>query len=858
MSAIELPPGFEMERLLGRSPLSEVYLVRDPEGQRRALKVLRASACRDPRILARFEREAALLGDLRHPNLVAGYGSIRAEGRPCLLLEYIDGPTLRELTQAGPIGWEQVARYGVQLARALDKLHRHGALHRDVKPHNVLVDAERGAVLADLGLVRRAEDPELTRHGAALGSPAYMSPEQARDPSGVGPEADVYSLGATLHHALSGAPPFLGKGVGEVIHRVLHMDPEPLPVSVPEPLARVLDTALAKDLERRYAKASDLAKDLGRVLLGHPPHLLTRHRRKRRRQALATVAAAPFLIWFAWWGGAQLVSGSGEVDSLEAARPETAEADREGDVPTERAPQQLDRGAQREYYQAWAGESLRRVRDAFEEGAYRVAWQSLDLFEQRSLPTGVDADFFLQLRRSELRSQRARLEQRAAEVFVDVAEVLQAQSEAARDAIVAGSFDPVAWRQQSERLLRERVPRAQQLPLFPGGESPDELLNSYLLTLERQNREAWRARAQELLPDLRLRVASQLQAGRLQHAWELWQELDPRLLEYSLLARREGWRMEQLHAAELALANQLASRLGRVWTVVMRGGVLEGRVSLPREGGAHWRIQKQDGERVEIKLVDLEPEAIGAVLDLAEPELEWLTAQLLWRNGELGRAIDRMRRLALRPWPAEADPFFWVVEWEREWALRAPVDVAAPTEPTVQPEEARIAAESPTSGQSQTPLEALAEDLRAELLDAEVRIVGDEVELLWRNFEFHPSWIRNWSNDARRLRLESWRCEWQLPLQARIPERMQIWGNVAFERQGNAWNLTVLGKKTRGVVLVPGARQSLEWDGKVVRFDGFEVGTWTPPGGRRVLLRGEASASFPMQEMQVRLSPARP
>ncbi|MFQ5750142.1 MAG: serine/threonine-protein kinase, partial [Planctomycetota bacterium] len=228
-----LPQGFTGVRLLGRSPLSEVFLVADDRGRLLALKVLRESAARDPRIRERWRREAALLEEIHHPHLIRSHGELEIEGRPALLLEYIDGPSLRERLQGGPLRWEEAARIGIQVAQALGRLHRPGALHRDVKPHNVRLDPGRGAVLAALGLVRRREDPTLTAQGTALGSPAYMSPEQARDPTSVGPEADVYSLGATLHHALSGRPPFLGRGVGEVIHRVMHTDPEPLPEGIP-------------------------------------------------------------------------------------------------------------------------------------------------------------------------------------------------------------------------------------------------------------------------------------------------------------------------------------------------------------------------------------------------------------------------------------------------------------------------------------------------------------------------------------------------------------------------------------------------------------------------------------------------
>lgn len=850
-----LPPGYEYERLLGRSPLSEVYLVRDPDGHARALKVLRPSAGKDPRLQARFQREAQLLGDLHHPNLVRSFGLIQVEGRPGLLLEFVDGPTLREATQAGALGWEQAARYGVQLARALDRLHRHGALHRDVKPHNVLIHSQRGAVLADLGLVRRHEDPELTRHGAALGSPAYMSPEQARDPSGVGPEADVYSLGATLHHALSGAPPFLGKGVGEVIHRVLHLDPEPLPESVPDPLRRVLQTALAKDPDRRYARARDLANDLGRVLLGHPPRLLTAHRRRQRLRTAIAAVTTPVLVGVLWWAWPKVFPAGGDSDEHEAQAQAPMEPEVDAPPQTQPGRESLGPRGQRLLYESWAEDSLRRVRRAYEEGAYRMAWQSLELFAGRSFPKEADPAFFEQLRRSELTRQRARLEQRAAEVFVDVAEVLQAQSDAARVAIRAGDFSRDAWQQSTQAELDERVPRARQLPLYPGGENPSELLESYLLTLERQNREAWTSRANKLLPDLRERVADDLRAGELATAGERWRGLDARLLEHSLLARREGWRMERLLEAERALAAQMSSRLGRPWTLPLRTGDVSGRVALPPEGDTFWQLDPESGARVSVHLMALDPQRLREVLALDPQDADWLAAQLWWAEGQVARAVDTMRRLALRAWPAEADPYFWASEWERELALQpaSPPSVAA---------EAPVNPPNPVDGGVDAPAgdprERYAAELRDELLGAEILVEDDGIALVWRDFDLNPSWLKSWPRDARRWEVARWELQWQLPLRARLPHRFQLWGDVRCERQGNAWQLTVGDDRTPGVVLVPGARQSLSWDGKRVRFDSFVVGNWEPPGGRRLLLRADASSAFPVSELRVLLRPVRP
>jgi len=294
-----LPEGLTFVRTLGTSPLSEVLLVRNQEGLLFALKVMRASVAEDERIVERWNREAQTLIELQHSHLVRCYGACTVGERPALILEYISGGTLREELENGPISGEKACRYGVQISRALECLHRHGAIHRDVKPHNVLLHPEHGAVLADLGLVLREEDPTLTRHGAALGSPAYMSPEQSRNPSDVYAQTDIYSLGATLYHAIAGRPPFVGKGVGEVIHRLLHEEPRPLGNDVPSSLQKVISVAMSKDEEQRYDRARSMGSDLGRVLLGDKPRLRTLHHGQRFRKRWFTAAgivAAAILI----------------------------------------------------------------------------------------------------------------------------------------------------------------------------------------------------------------------------------------------------------------------------------------------------------------------------------------------------------------------------------------------------------------------------------------------------------------------------------------------------------------------------------------------------------------------------------
>ena len=291
-----LPEGLTFVRTLGTSPLSEVLLVRNQKGLLFALKVMRSSVAKDERIVERWNREAQTLIELNHSHLVRCYGACTVDERPALILEYISGGTLREQLENGQVSWEKACRYGIQISRALECLHRHGAIHRDVKPHNVLLHPENGAVLADLGLVLREEDPTLTSQGAALGSPAYMSPEQSRNPSEVYEQTDIYSLGATLYHAITGHPPFVGKGVGEVIHRLLHEAPELLGNDVPSSLQKIISVAMSKDEEHRYDRARSMGADLGLVLLGDKPRLRTLHHgqrlRKRWLTAVGIVAAA--------------------------------------------------------------------------------------------------------------------------------------------------------------------------------------------------------------------------------------------------------------------------------------------------------------------------------------------------------------------------------------------------------------------------------------------------------------------------------------------------------------------------------------------------------------------------------------
>jgi WD40 repeat protein/tetratricopeptide (TPR) repeat protein/predicted Ser/Thr protein kinase len=268
-------PGYDVLELLGRGGMGLVFKARH--------RVLgRLAAVKVPLLLAdaegreRFLREARAAAGLRHPNICPIF-EVNDHGEyPCIVMAYIQGPTLDVWAAAAAGTARQVAEVVARLARAVEYAHSHGVIHRDIKPGNVLIDAESGQpVLMDFGLAKRTaeEDVEITLDGQVVGTPAYMAPEQAAGRlDQVGPRSDVYSLGALLYALVCGRPPFRGKGP-EVLRQVQHDDPPP-PRRLAPRLHRDLETvclkAMAKRPQDRYASALALAEDLERFAAGDP------------------------------------------------------------------------------------------------------------------------------------------------------------------------------------------------------------------------------------------------------------------------------------------------------------------------------------------------------------------------------------------------------------------------------------------------------------------------------------------------------------------------------------------------------------------------------------------------------------
>ena len=260
---------YEIRSLLGKGGMGAVYLAEDHSlGRQVALKILPPHLSEDSEIMARFVREARALAALRHPNLMHIYTVGKHEGRPYFAMEYVKGSTLGAvLAKAKSLALPQAVHITAEVMAALDKVHEAGMVHRDVKPGNIIIDDDGRAVLMDFGLARREQDARLTADHTVLGTPQYMSPEQAES-ADVDGRADVYSLGIVLYEMLTGSPPFKGKTSFEVLRQHVESSvpaPSALRPDVPAGLDVVLARAVAKSPEDRYRNVREMAADLVKV-----------------------------------------------------------------------------------------------------------------------------------------------------------------------------------------------------------------------------------------------------------------------------------------------------------------------------------------------------------------------------------------------------------------------------------------------------------------------------------------------------------------------------------------------------------------------------------------------------------------
>src|SRR5689334_10851500 len=234
--------------------MADVYLAEDQElGRRVAIKILNSRHGNDDQFIERFRREAKNAAALNHPNIVSIYDRGEAEDTYYIAMEFLDGRTLKELiVSRGPAPVNVSIEYARQILSALRFAHRHGIVHRDIKPHNVLVDGEGRVKVTDFGIAR-AGASQMTEAGSIVGTAQYLSPEQARG-SNVDQRSDLYSLGVVLYELLTGTVPFNGDTPVEIAMKHLSQTAEPPSEKRPE-LPRDLDyvvmRALAKDPDER-------------------------------------------------------------------------------------------------------------------------------------------------------------------------------------------------------------------------------------------------------------------------------------------------------------------------------------------------------------------------------------------------------------------------------------------------------------------------------------------------------------------------------------------------------------------------------------------------------------------------------
>jgi serine/threonine protein kinase len=328
---------YELLEEIGHGGMGVVYRARQRSLDRVvAIKMMTLGPGSSPELVKRFRAEAVSAASLHHPNIVAIHEVGIHEDRQFFVMDYVKGQSLARLVGNQPLPVKRAAVYLQTIAEAVHYAHERGILHRDLKPSNVLIDAQDQPYVVDFGLARQLEgDSELTVTGQVLGSPQYLPPEQAAGQRGrVSRRTDVYALGATLYHLLTGRPPFQAESLAQTLDLVLHAEPVAprlLNPSVPRDLETICLKCLEKEPARRYPTAQTLAEELARFLAGEPIQARPIGpagkawrwcRRKPQLASLVAVAALLFVSGFTgvvWqWRRAESESRQAELQRVRA------------------------------------------------------------------------------------------------------------------------------------------------------------------------------------------------------------------------------------------------------------------------------------------------------------------------------------------------------------------------------------------------------------------------------------------------------------------------------------------------------------------------------------------------------------